>query len=277
MCAVKYTGYFDGSLRLNTMYYGWIVYDDIGEVVEKFGAGVQESINTTNVAEYYGLRSLLRWIRANDIQNHFHIFGDSQLIVRQIEENYKSRADHLNQLCRECRKILSRNIELTWVPRAYNEADPCTRAIVMNPQEVKFWRTTEFYGAFSNFARYPVTINQIWYATVEHYYQAMKCADIDDARRVRLASTPKEAKLIAQSVKMREDWGAVKYEIMLNALRHKVRQHPDVRTLLLSTGDARLVENSPYDYIWGCGKDGTGTNLLGLAWMQVRDEIKDSK
>jgi ribA/ribD-fused uncharacterized protein len=105
----------------------------------------------------------------------------------------------------------------------------------------------------------------------------MKCVDIDDARKVRLASTPKEAKLIAQSVKMREDWGAIKYNIMLNGLRHKIQQHPDVRALLLSTGDARLVENSPYDYIWGCGKDGTGTNLLGFAWMQIRDEIKDGK
>jgi hypothetical protein len=34
---------------------------------------------------------------------------------------------------------------------------------------------------------------------------------------------------------------------------------------------SRLDENAPGDYYWGCGKDGTGRNQLGLTLMQVRD------
>ena len=33
----------------------------------------------------------------------------------------------------------------------------------------------------------------------------------------------------------------------------KLAQHPTVAELLLNTGDAELVEDSPKDYFWGCG------------------------
>lgn len=48
-------------------------------------------------------------------------------------------------------------------------------------------------------------------------------------------------------------------------------------TLLLQTGNALLVEASPYDRVWGIGttslnpKDFRGENLLGKALMQIRD------
>lgn len=277
MSNLSYVGYFDGSLRLDVMYYGWIIFDDKGDVCEKFGAGVSEHKNTTNIAEYYGVRSLLRWFYTNNIREPVHIMGDSQLVIRQINEKYVSRAEHLNRLCHECRKLRPKNFELSWVPRAYNVADPCTRAIVMNPPEIKFWRTTEFYGSFSNFSRHPITVDGKFYATTEHYYQAMKCALPHEAECVRLANTPKEAKQIAYQSKMVDHWDSIKYNIMLDALRYKVAAHPDIKTLLLSTGNSVIIENSPYDNIWGCGKDGKGANLLGTAWMQIRDEIKSNE
>jgi predicted NAD-dependent protein-ADP-ribosyltransferase YbiA (DUF1768 family) len=41
--------------------------------------------------------------------------------------------------------------------------------------------------------------------------------------------------------------------------------------LLLSTGNATLIEDSPMDFYWGCGSDGTGKNMLGKILMEYRD------
>jgi len=43
---------------------------------------------------------------------------------------------------------------------------------------------------------------------------------------------------------------------------------------LLSTGDAEIVENSPIDYYWGCGANGSGKNRLGIILMEVRDILR---
>jgi ribA/ribD-fused uncharacterized protein len=43
---------------------------------------------------------------------------------------------------------------------------------------------------------------------------------------------------------------------------------------LLLTGDHILIEDSPIDYFWGCGADGTGENYLGKILMSVRGEIR---
>lgn len=43
----------------------------------------------------------------------------------------------------------------------------------------------------------------------------------------------------------------------------KFKTHTDIRNILLSTGNAEIVENSPIDFYWGCGADGSGKNMLG--------------
>ena len=45
-----------------------------------------------------------------------------------------------------------------------------------------------------------------------------------------------------------------------------------LRALLLSTGDARLVENNKHDSYWGIG-DGHGANHLGRLLMKLRAEL----
>lgn len=52
----------------------------------------------------------------------------------------------------------------------------------------------------------------------------------------------------------------------------KYDQHPEVREYLLSTGNQELIENSPVDYFWGGGADGTGQNWIGKIWMEIRDK-----
>jgi hypothetical protein len=57
-------------------------------------------------------------------------------------------------------------------------------------------------------------------------------------------------------------------------LRAKFSQHTNLMQMLVDTGDAQLVENSPYDAFWGIGRDGTGQNQLGLLLQEIRTELR---
>lgn len=54
----------------------------------------------------------------------------------------------------------------------------------------------------------------------------------------------------------------------------KVNQHPYVAKKLLQTKDYLIVEDSPYDSYWGCGKERNGKNQLGRLWMKIREQLK---
>ncbi len=141
---------------------------------------------------------------------------------------------------------------------------------------VYFYAQTDGYAEFSNFAPYGVAIDETWWRTVEHYFQAQKFNDADYRERIRLSNRPKDAKALGMTRKyaLRSDWEDVKDQIMLEAVRVKFRTHDLPRQLLLSTGEAEIVENAPMDAYWGCGPDGTGLNKLGKILMQVRGELR---
>ncbi|HUN09481.1 MAG TPA: NADAR family protein [Aggregatilineales bacterium] len=135
----------------------------------------------------------------------------------------------------------------------------------------------EPYGCFSNFSRHGVEIDNVYYKTCEHYFQAMKfdgsTKDMEDVRR---AATPKLAAQIGRdrSRPLRHDWETVKDDVMRRGVLHKFRRHADIQAILLGTGSAELIENSPVDYYWGSGADGTGLNKLGYILMEVRSLLQ---
>lgn len=137
---------------------------------------------------------------------------------------------------------------------------------------INFYRVSEPYGKFSNFAKFPIKIDGETWPTSEHYFQAMKF--LDDANRieVRNAKTPAIAASLGRnrSKPLRKDWESVKDNVMRQAVLAKFTQHEDLRKLLLSTGDAKLVEHTVNDTYWGDGGDGTGKNMLGRILMEVR-------
>lgn len=139
--------------------------------------------------------------------------------------------------------------------------------------DIKFWRTTGKYGCFSNFSKHAIEKDGKTYQTTEHYYQAMKATTEEDHEMVRMADGPKNSKNIARKIPLREDWESIKFDVMKDALRLKCEQHKSIKDKLLGTGTKELAEDSPYDAIWGLGPDGKGKNLLGKAWMEVREEI----
>ena len=74
--------------------------------------------------------------------------------------------------------------------------------------------------------------------------------------------------------KLRRDWESVKVSVMTEAVRAKFTQHDDIRSILLSTGDAKLVEHTANDDYWGDGGDGSGKNMLGQILMRIRTELR---
>lgn len=74
--------------------------------------------------------------------------------------------------------------------------------------------------------------------------------------------------------KLRADWEAVKLDIMRKALRAKFTQHEELRAVLISTGDADIIEHTANDSFWGDGGDGTGRKMLGQLLMELREELK---
>jgi ribA/ribD-fused uncharacterized protein len=73
---------------------------------------------------------------------------------------------------------------------------------------------------------------------------------------------------------LRPDWEQVKDDVMRRAVRRKFETHPALRQVLLATGDELIVEDAPNDWYWGCGKDGTGKNMLGHILMDVRTTLR---
>ncbi len=147
-----------------------------------------------------------------------------------------------------------------------------------DPDTIYFYAQTDAYAEFSNFAPYGIEMEDVYWRTVEHYFQAMKFHDADYRERIRSASKPKDAKALGmtRAVPLRADWEEVKDGIMYTAVSRKFRTHAEPRELLLSTGDAHIVENAPMDYYWGGGQDGTGLNKLGEILMRVRVDLRAS-
>jgi hypothetical protein len=142
-------------------------------------------------------------------------------------------------------------------------------------KEIKFYSTKEEYGCFSNFAAYPIKLNSKVWPTTEHYFQAQKFPGLDYQEKIRLEKSPMIAARLGRSreVKIRPDWEKVKESIMKEALVAKFTQYPELKEILLSTGDAFLIEHTKNDSYWGDGGDGSGKNRLGYLLMVVREEL----
>jgi ribA/ribD-fused uncharacterized protein len=140
---------------------------------------------------------------------------------------------------------------------------------------IKFWKAGGEFGCLSNFSYHPVIIDGVRYKTSEHYFQSEKFIDSTNKKDVIGAPTPHEAAKMGRdrSRPLRKDWEQVKDSIMEKVLIEKINQHPEVKKILLKTGSEEIVEDSPIDYYWGCGGDGTGKNTLGKLWMKIRDQI----
>jgi len=145
------------------------------------------------------------------------------------------------------------------------------------PDSIHFYHSDQPWGELSNFSRHAVFLaGRIW-PTVEHFYQAQKFSGTAQEEVIRRCDTPILAKQRASeftATHRRQDWPIVKEQVMLDGLRAKFAQHPDLRERLLRSGARPLVEHTEHDSYWADAGDGTGQNRLGQLLMQVRDELR---
>lgn len=187
--------------------------------------------------------------------------GDEESLAKGRDAVGLERSNSLLTYCREMRgKLLL----------AERLAMPGNRIFFFRPWEVP-------YGVFSNFAPYGFWLDGSHWRTVEHYFQANRFeAGSAEYDAIRDAATPEDTKRLARELRgrARRDFYALRDDIMLCAVREKIRANPELGGLLIGTGDAVLVENSPTDSYWGCGLDGSGQNRLGAILMRVREELR---
>lgn len=152
--------------------------------------------------------------------------------------------------------------------------------------DILFYNQGEPYYEFTNFYRAPIQLDGQEWRTSEHYFQAQKfpnnpgireyirtkCKSARDAFNASKADRNKHALMPP------DEWNAIKWGVMYRAVKAKFKQHPDLKKLLLETGDRVLVENAPPDAYWGVGinpKTGkAGFNNLGIILMKVRDRLR---
>src|SRR4051794_40497621 len=126
---------------------------------------------------------------------------------------------------------------------------------------IKFY-TPEFY-VFNNFSAHAIEFRGKLYPTCEHAYQATKCTDPEGQEAIRQARSPLEAKRLANEAypAARDlDWGSKKVALVEEVLHGKLAQHSEAREALWKSGHDDIVEDSPTDYFWGEGADGSGQN-----------------
>ena len=143
------------------------------------------------------------------------------------------------------------------------------------------WQYSEFKSANGDI---------VDYTCAEQYMMAEKArlfGDEEIKRQIIAANHPKQMKALGRKVRNFDDkiWLKLRHSVVLSGNYLKFAQNKNMRDILLSTGDKVLVEASPLDLIWGIGytknspeatrpQNWRGSNLLGFALMEVRDEIR---
>ncbi len=172
---------------------------------------------------------------------------------------------------------------------------------------VCFWHEGEGFAnrVFSQwYAGKPFTVNGRRYVTAEQYMMSEKALLFRDLYTYALIMAepgPEACKKLGRQVQGfdADQWNGALREIIFHGNVGKFTSSPALRRALTDTGDAVLVEASPYDAIYGAGlregellnPDGTlkvpprcwrdpktgaqATNHLGFVLMGVRDLLRD--
>ena len=162
-------------------------------------------------------------------------------------------------------------------------------------QFVFFWRHTQTAArmtpaCLSQWSPSLFVVDGTSYQTAEQYMMAEKARLFGDAatfKKIMAASGPRECKAHGRTVVGFDPavWDGHKCDIVLRGTLAKFSQNAELREYLLGTGDAVLVEASPYDRIWGVGlaqddplirdpRNWRGENLLGIVLMEARDTLR---
>ncbi len=94
-----------------------IFHEECGLAVRPWSAHA-----TNNVAEYTAAIRALEWLSAKGFDGQVILLGDSQLVVRQMQGEYRVRTEHLQAYAEQLRRLADRfrDVRFAWVPREEN-------------------------------------------------------------------------------------------------------------------------------------------------------------
>lgn len=126
----------------------------------------------------------------------------------------------------------------------------------------------------SNFYGSLIRMNDgIVYPSGEAAFQAQKTLDMSIRRKIAMMPMPGAAKRIGRHVVLRSDWEEIKRDVMVDVVKRKFEQNPELAAQLLATYPASLVEGNTWnDRYWGVC-NGDGQNKLGRILERVRNEL----
>ena len=150
--------------------------------------------------------------------------------------------------------------------------------------EIVIGKVKEDGGCWGNMAPFPIQHEGKRWRTTEALFQAMRFSDEGIRETIRSEKSPMGAKMKAKKHKAAmvvEPMSDDDLENMISCLRLKIEQHPELREMLIESGDAFIVEDctrrqNVSGKFWGAArKDGKwkGQNWLGMLWMEVRAEL----
>lgn len=114
--------YFDGSCGPKNpggyACYAFVIDDKI----QKNGVAFEGENATNNTAEFSGLIKGLEYLVENNIFEKLEIFGDSKLVINQLNGEWKCKQEHLKILLNKVKFLLEsfESWEATWIPREEN-------------------------------------------------------------------------------------------------------------------------------------------------------------
>jgi len=133
-------------------------------------------------------------------------------------------------------------------------------------------------------------IDGVTYSSTEQWMMAGKArlfGDEETLAAILATSDPSAVKKLGRKVQGfdEERWRSERFELVTRGNIAKFTQDEALRDFLLQTGDAVLVEASPFDAVWGIGLGASaegatdplcwkGENLLGFALMRAREALR---
>ena len=147
---------------------------------------------------------------------------------------------------------------------------------------VTIHKVAEPWGIFGNFARTPITIDEVMFKTTEQLFQLMKFKDKEPVLAVYNANNPKMTAKHWEKTHRRSDWGQMVVDAMKFCLTKKLEQSEDFRAELECSRGKFIVEDQTSftkktPDTWGVKQQGdnfVGPNLLGRLLMELRDNGK---
>ncbi len=135
-------------------------------------------------------------------------------------------------------------------------------------------------SCFGNSHPCEIEFTKIVYQNAESAFQAQRYSDrpnfMEYFQKMDGKAAASNARFFTMTQKRSGEWDSIKVDVMMDVLRAKFGQNPDLKVKLMATKSAYLANHQPEpgqgDIFWADGFDGSGENMLGICLMKLRGE-----